>query len=278
MAVTENESSCSLSAMWDWSHLSVSGTPPAVFLLDAAADLLVLERNFSRCLELCERGLQIITTEPGDSSSGQVKTSLCVIGIQALAELDRWREVLPWLVQFYRTPQELPPHIMEMCILLYSKVKQPRVMLELSSDWLRESSNQQMTGYGHVAELHLLHILLPLGLFSEAENLVQDPRVFSEEQKQVAFTVLSNRRSQWEREEDHAKVEKERPSQPEPDEKKLAGNTRSKVLNMVRLLYGALGLVVRRIGMIPLRQIIMVLVLISIIVLRLDPDKPIPSS
>ncbi|KAG8544704.1 hypothetical protein GDO81_022037 [Engystomops pustulosus] len=133
MAVTENVSSCSLSAMWDWSHLSLSGTPPAVTLLDAATDLLVLERNFPGALEMCERGLQIISTEPGERRNNQVKASLVVIAIQALAEMERWREVLPWMLQYYQSPQEIPHNIMEMCLLpVNSKVKQPHVMLELS--------------------------------------------------------------------------------------------------------------------------------------------------
>ncbi|KAG9461404.1 hypothetical protein GDO78_016982 [Eleutherodactylus coqui] len=114
MAVTENVSSCSLSAMWDCSHLSLSGTPPALSLLNTATDVLLLDRNFAGALELCERGLQIVITEPGDRKNDLMKASLAVIAIQALAEMERWREVLPWLLQYYRSPQEVPHNIMEM--------------------------------------------------------------------------------------------------------------------------------------------------------------------
>ncbi|XP_075066779.1 peroxisome assembly protein 26 [Mixophyes fleayi] len=267
MAVTENVSSCSLSAMWDWSHWSLSGTPPAVSLLDAAADLLVLERNFAGALELCERGLQILVTEPGDTRNKEVKDSLGVIGIQALAEMERWREVLPWVLQYYRTPQEMPHNIMELCLLLYSRVKQPHVMLDLSRDWLKEHADWQPLGYGRVAELHLSKVLLPLGHFSEAEELAQDPGVFTERQQQAALTLVREERRRLEQEEE-AKAETERPSVCPP------GNLQTRHLQVARTLYGALCVVARWIRRIPFRQVLLALLLMSVILLRLDPASP----
>ncbi|XP_068133404.1 peroxisome assembly protein 26 isoform X2 [Hyperolius riggenbachi] len=215
MAVTENVSSCSLSAMWDWSHLSLSGTPPAVSLLDAATDLLVLERNFAAALNLCERGLQIILTDTGDNKNGQVKGSLCVIGIQALAEMERWREVLPWLFQYYLRPQEMPHNIMELCLLLYSRMKQPHVMLDLSRDWLREPRNRLLPGYRKVAELHLRHILLPLGHLAEAEEMARDPRMFTTQQQEVALGVVAEERSRLQQEEEQARAQQEHQAEPD---------------------------------------------------------------
>ncbi|XP_044133921.1 peroxisome assembly protein 26 isoform X2 [Bufo gargarizans] len=242
MAVTENVSSCSLSAMWDWSHLSLSGTPPAFSLLDAATDLLVLERNFAGALELCERGLQIITTEPRDTKNDQVKAALVVIAIQALAEMERWREVLPWLLQYYR-PQEMPHNIMEMCLLLYSRVKQPHVMLELSRDWLRE-----------------------------AEELAQDPQVFSKQQQEVVLTAVREEKRRLEREEEEAKVEKERVSHEQSVSP--SGNVRARYLQVAQLIYGALSAALTWTRKIPLRLILLALLLMSVILLRLDPASP----
>lgn len=48
------------------------------------------------------------------TSSAEVKCSLCVVGIQALAEMNRWREVLSWLLRYYHVPERLPPKIMEL--------------------------------------------------------------------------------------------------------------------------------------------------------------------
>ncbi|XP_063785351.1 peroxisome assembly protein 26 isoform X2 [Pseudophryne corroboree] len=269
MAVTENVSSCSLSTMWDWSHWSLSGTPPAVSLLDAAADLLVLDRNFAGALELCERGLQILAAEPGDTRDKQVKDSLCVIGIQALAEMDRWREVLPWLVQYYRTPQDMPHNIMEMCLLLYSRVRQSHVMLELSRDWLKEHGHWRPPGYGRVAELHLHRVLLPLGHLSEAEALAQDPLVFSEQQQLAALTAVREERRRLEQEEEAG-------SQTAGQSQSVCptGNLQARPLQVARMLYGALSVVATWIRRIPFRQIVLALLLMSVIVLRLDPASP----
>ncbi|KAM4675143.1 peroxisome assembly protein 26 isoform 2-T2 [Discoglossus pictus] len=267
MAVSQNVSSLSLSAMWDWSH---SGTTTAISILDAAADLLVLERNFAGALELCERGLQITAAEPGDTKCEQVKASLCVIGIQALAELERWREALPWLLQYYTNPQEMPHNIMEMC-----KVKQPRVMLDLTSDWLKERANQQLPGYVRVAELHLLRTLLPLGLFSEAEELARDSQVFTGQQQQVILRAVSEKKSHCEKHDEQLQSEQAQNSQTELEAERQTGDPPTRLLHITRLLCGTLAVVMRHIRRIPLRQIVLALLMISVIVLRLDPASPI---
>lgn len=272
MAVPQSVSSCSLSAMWDWSHLSLSATPPALSLLDAATDLLMLERNFPGALELCERGLQTITAEPRDPRNAQVKASLAVIAIQALAEMERWREVLPWLLQYYKNPQEMPHNIMEICLLLYSRVKQPHVMLEPGRDWLREHVAHPSLQYKRVAELHLLNILLPLGHFSEAEDLVQDPRVFTKQQQEVALTAVREERRRLEREEEEAEIGRERHNQVQSVSP--SGNIGASYVQVARQIYGAMRAALTWTRRIPLRSALLALLLLSVILLRLDPASP----
>ncbi|XP_073477634.1 peroxisome assembly protein 26 isoform X3 [Aquarana catesbeiana] len=224
MAVTENVSSCSLSAMWDWSHLSLSGTPPTVCLLDAAADLLVLERNFAGALALCERGLQILSADGGDTN-----------------------------------------------LLLYSSVKQPHVMLDLSRDWLKDPKNQLLPGYQKVSELHLLRILLPLGHFSEAEELARDPGAFTTQQQEVVLTAVAEERRRLKQAEEEAQIE--RPG--EPDCPSAAGHLQARREHVVRCLYGALSVVVTWVRRIPLQRVLVALLLMSVILLRLDPASPL---
>uniref|UniRef100_A0A8C5JUL2 Peroxisomal biogenesis factor 26 n=1 Tax=Jaculus jaculus TaxID=51337 RepID=A0A8C5JUL2_JACJA len=78
---------------------------PAVHLLEDAADLLTVHLDFPAALEACERAWRILV-------SGTVQCSLCVVGIQALAEMDRWREVLSWVLQYYQIPGKLPPKVL----------------------------------------------------------------------------------------------------------------------------------------------------------------------
>lgn len=53
-------------------------------------------------------------TGPSSDSSSEVKCALCVVGIQALAEMNRWREVLSWVLQYYQAPEKLPPKVLEL--------------------------------------------------------------------------------------------------------------------------------------------------------------------
>uniref|UniRef100_A0A7N4PZH8 Peroxisomal biogenesis factor 26 n=1 Tax=Sarcophilus harrisii TaxID=9305 RepID=A0A7N4PZH8_SARHA len=99
------------------------GPPPSVLrsLLEEAADYLVVHRDFGACLETCQRGCEKLGS-PGQAAEGEdskdLKCFLCVVGIQALAEMDRWREVLSWLLQYYPHPEHLPPKILELWYLL----------------------------------------------------------------------------------------------------------------------------------------------------------------
>lgn len=87
---------------------------PAVHLLEEASDLLVVHLDFPAALETCERAWQSLTEEPSSGTVLEVKCSLCVVGIQALAEMNRWREVLPWVLQYYQVPEKLPPRVLEL--------------------------------------------------------------------------------------------------------------------------------------------------------------------
>ncbi|XP_021105088.1 peroxisome assembly protein 26 isoform X3 [Heterocephalus glaber] len=95
---------------------------PVVHLLEEAADLLVVHLDFPAALETCERACQSLARdalgEEPAATSLEVKCSLCVVGIQALAEMDRWREVLSWVLQYYQVPEKLPPKVLELWLLL----------------------------------------------------------------------------------------------------------------------------------------------------------------
>ncbi|KAL2777030.1 peroxisome assembly protein 26 isoform b [Daubentonia madagascariensis] len=177
---------------------------PAVDLLEEAADLLVVHLDFRAALQTCERawrGLAApgLAEEPA-STSLEVKCSLCVVGIQALAEMDRWREVLSWVLQYYQVPEKLPPKVLELCVLLYSKMQEPGAVLDVVSAWLQDPANQDLPEYGALAELHLQRVLLPLGRLSEAEELVVGSAAFGEEQRLDVLQAIHTARQQQKQE------------------------------------------------------------------------------
>lgn len=57
-------------------------------------------------------------------------------------------------------------------LLLYSRMQAPAAMLDVASAWLRDPDNQGLPEHAALAELHLQRVLLPLGRWSEAEELV----------------------------------------------------------------------------------------------------------
>nr|KAF6496957.1 peroxisomal biogenesis factor 26 [Rousettus aegyptiacus] len=172
----------------------------AVVLLEEAADLLVVHLDFPAALHTCERAWRSLASgalaDQPTGTSSEVKCSLCVVGIQALAEMDRWQEVLSWVLQYYQVPEKLPPKVLELCVLLYSKMQEPGAMLEAANTWLQDPDNLGLPEYRTLAELHLHRVLLPLGYLSEAEKLVVGSAAFSEEQRLDALQAISTARQQ----------------------------------------------------------------------------------
>lgn len=80
-------------------------------------------------------------------------------------------------------------------ILLYTKVAEQAAVQEAVRTWLRCSSNTSLSGYSSVAELYILHVLLPLGQTAQAKELLKDgvgQVAFTEDQRQTALTILEN--------------------------------------------------------------------------------------
>ncbi|XP_042651380.1 peroxisome assembly protein 26 isoform X2 [Tyto alba] len=234
-----------------WSPVSAQ----AASLLEEAADLLVLHRDFAAAVE----------------SSAEVKCSLCVVGIQALAEMNRWREVLSWVLQYYHVPEHLPPKVLELCILLYSKVREPQVMLEVGSSWLRDQTNKSLPEYGSLLELYLSHVLLPLGRFEGAEELVRGCDVFDSEQQLAFLGTICESRCQWsQREEMHSAAEEQQDGATET----VLGALSQKLLTMLTLLRRALRSMSSHFCLLPYKKMLLATFLLYLVVVRLDPASP----
>uniref|UniRef100_A0A8D0AYW3 Peroxisomal biosis factor 26 n=1 Tax=Salvator merianae TaxID=96440 RepID=A0A8D0AYW3_SALMN len=248
----------------------------AAFLLEEAADLLVMQRDFAAALGSCERGCESLLGDPereAPDSSEELKCSLCIVGIQALAEMDRWREVLPWVLQYYRNPECWPPKILELCILLHSKVEEPHAMLEVGSDWLASPGNQHLPSYGLLVQLHLLHILLPLGHFAKAEELVQSCTALSKEQQVEAQKTIKEKRHWWlhQEEEDECPVPED---QTEMAWKQQLGLVSQKALTVLVQLRRVLASLAGQLHSIPYKKTLLAAFMLCLIVVRLDPASP----
>ncbi|NXI30581.1 PEX26 protein, partial [Sterrhoptilus dennistouni] len=248
-------------------------------LLEEAADLLVLHRDFGAAVERCQAGCDSLGAGTGSgterclflTSFAEVKCSLCVVGIQALAEMNRWREVLSWVLQYYHVPEQLPPKVLELCILLYSQVREPQVMLEAGSSWLRAQANQRLPELGSLLELYLEQVLLPLGLFEGAEELVRGcAGLDSEQQLALLGTVRESRRRRTQREETTLPAEE----QQEPATETALGVLSQKLLTMLTLLRRALRSMSNHFYLLPYKKMLLATFLLYLVVVRLDPASP----
>ncbi|XP_015980936.1 peroxisome assembly protein 26 [Rousettus aegyptiacus] len=241
----------------------------AVVLLEEAADLLVVHLDFPAALHTCERAWRSLASgalaDQPTGTSSEVKCSLCVVGIQALAEMDRWQEVLSWVLQYYQVPEKLPPKVLELCVLLYSKMQEPGAMLEAANTWLQDPDNLGLPEYRTLAELHLHRVLLPLGYLSEAEKLVVGSAAFSEEQRLDALQAISTARQQ----------QKHKHSDSEENQKlNQEGSFSNKFLSLLMLLRRLWDSTVSHFFALPFRKSLLAALILCLLVVRFDPASP----
>ncbi|XP_063251202.1 peroxisome assembly protein 26 [Prinia subflava] len=244
------------------------GPAQAAALLEEAADLLVLHRDFAAALERCEAGCDSLG--PGHESFAEVKCSLCVVGIQALAEMNRWREVLSWVLQYYHAPEHLPPKVLELCILLYSKVGEPQAMLEVGSSWLSAQANQRLPELGWLLELYVAQVLLPLGREEGAEELLRGCAALDAERRRALLGAVGQSRRR-------APPERTRPAaaeQREPAPDTVLGVLSQKLLTVLTLLRRALRSMSNHFYLLPYKKMLLATFLLYLVVVRLDPASP----
>lgn len=184
-----------------WRHSFAAGVSSNVAsmqgLLDTVAEEFILNKDFKTIFETCDTALEKITnSELEDERSEDVKAAFCILGIQALAELNEWRCVLPWVLQQYKHQEKIPAKIIQMCILLYTKVGEAGVLLDVASAWLHCLSNNRAAEYVTVMELYLLYVLIPLGHLEKAQELIQGSVglcTLTEEQRRTALDIVEQK-------------------------------------------------------------------------------------
>ncbi|XP_074554398.1 peroxisome assembly protein 26 isoform X1 [Halichoeres trimaculatus] len=237
-------------------------------MLDSAAEQMMVFKDFQAALETCDSGLRSLSnTGPEDSRFVEFKAGFCILGIQALAEMNQWQKVLTWILQQYQDPDRIPAEIMKMSIVLHSKVGQPARMQDAARLWLLSPSNRSLNGFGTVAELYLLHILLPLGQKHSALELIHGDvgsSVFTEDQRRAALELL----------EEKEPLSEESPLSPVTSLEPVSsgGCVLHKLESMLRSLYRKLCLTCSRSS--SLQRLFLAAVLLYMLALRLDPALP----
>lgn len=249
---------------------------PALTLLEEAADLLVVHRDFPAALATCERACRSLARDALAGApatiSLEAKCSLCVVGIQALAEMDRWQEALSWVLQYYQVPEKLPPKVLELCILLYSKMQEPRAMLEVARAWLQEPDNQGLPEYGVLVELHLQRLLLPLGHLSEAEELVANSTAFGVQRRLEVLQAVHTARQQ--QQQNSTEQKQDLAGSQEVPKVNQEGSFSHKFLALLRLLRRLWDSAVSHFLSLPFKRSLLAALVLCVLVLRFDPASP----
>ncbi|XP_028256476.1 peroxisome assembly protein 26 [Parambassis ranga] len=239
-------------------------------MLDTAAEQMMVHKDFHAVFDTCDRGLESLSSmESEDNRCSELKAGFCILGIQALAELNRWQGVLSWVLQQYEQQEKLPAKIMQMCVLLYSKVGKPAVIQDAARVWLHCPSNRGVAGFGTVAELYLLHVLVPLGHSEEARELITGQvggAVFTEDQRQTALDVVEEREQQ----------SQDPPVKPDAEVTAHPVSSQGCIIHrlkaMLRFLHRKFSMT--GFGSFPLRKLFLAAVLLYMLLVRLDPALP----
>lgn len=87
--------------------------------------------------------------------------ALCVLAIQAYAELNSWQEVLPFVQNIYRSIECCPYKVIQLCLLLHAKVHEYPQCHALTSIWLRHPDNISHPDYKELVTTYIHYVLQP---------------------------------------------------------------------------------------------------------------------
>ncbi|XP_045190752.2 uncharacterized protein LOC123547591 [Mercenaria mercenaria] len=132
--------------------------------IERATENLLL-KDFEDCQSACTCGITRAKQFIEDERAESCIERLCVLCIQALAEMNKWQDVLPLIQDVYSSIELCPCTVIQLCILLHARVKEYSQCHALASLWLRNEDNSYKPGYDRVAALYIEHVMLPQGRF-----------------------------------------------------------------------------------------------------------------
>ncbi|ELT89370.1 hypothetical protein CAPTEDRAFT_197986 [Capitella teleta] len=128
---------------------------------------LLLDKEFERCYEICGTCISECLNHLEVPRIASIRDSLCLIAIQALAELNRWQEVVPYVTKTYSGMEECPVQIIQACLLLHHHVRDLSTCSVLANIWLRKPSNMALDDYVLVLDTYLFQVLYNVSRWDE---------------------------------------------------------------------------------------------------------------
>ncbi|XP_033098717.1 peroxisome assembly protein 26-like isoform X2 [Anneissia japonica] len=126
--------------------------------------------------------------------SDLMKECLCIIAVQALAEMNRWQDVLPFLQSQYGPVQQLPAKLVQLCMLLHvhiNKHQEAEVLYkQYSTLSTKKISSEQHT---QLTELLFSHVLFPQEKWTEAAKVIESDCILRTDKKLALLKVLKEK-------------------------------------------------------------------------------------
>ncbi|XP_033745439.1 peroxisome assembly protein 26-like [Pecten maximus] len=123
----------------------------------------LLFKEFDECIQLCETGITEAHMKADNVSGQKNLETLCILAIQAYAELNQWQQVMPFVQKVFGSVEDCPYKVMHLCILLHSKIKEYTQCHVLSGIWLKHPGNVGSEGYIDIVDVCIQHMLVPQG-------------------------------------------------------------------------------------------------------------------
>ncbi|CAG2216018.1 PEX26 [Mytilus edulis] len=127
------------------------------FSLNLGTDVLIISKGSREISNVIKKNVHDILLRVTKHSkflqdiskerSPDIVEALCIVGIQAYAELNHWQQVLPYVQNVYTSIEECPFRVVQLCVLLHAKVEEYSQCYAIASIWLKDVKNPNDPDY-----------------------------------------------------------------------------------------------------------------------------------
>ncbi|KAH9507460.1 hypothetical protein Btru_058149 [Bulinus truncatus] len=153
-----------------------------------AVDLFVMTK-FDECFYVCEEVIKTAKCEPEQERTQELIEAATALSIQALAETDKWHQVVDFIVGTYGSIDLTPPRIIQVCILLHAHVKEYPSCHNIMKAWLNNPHNLSHCQCSKVIRIYAHHILCPTGSYEILQEIIESCQSLSDYDKSALLQL-----------------------------------------------------------------------------------------
>jgi len=155
----------------------------------------LMYREFAECLLECQTGIKMAESSVHPAIS-ELRSALCVLAVQAYAELSRGKEAVTFVSSVYNGIHESPAIVVELCILLHACVEEYSTCSALAQVWLSSPHNTQQPEYCQVAYVYLTNVIIKQKHWHSVPSFLSSCPGLSQQQLQQLTDLARTSREQ----------------------------------------------------------------------------------